>query len=286
MSELIQLRRRISAVQTSKKIAHAMQLIARSLHSRLKSQRGNLDEYTSGLQRLLYDLEQQLPDWQHPVLHPDAHNPQARTLIILIGSQRGLCGSFNSMLIHYYNNHIHQLADSKKIEVILVGNKVADYFKESVFPQSIRFFSDLTDKNIVSIAQEITRHIMATQTIYSSIAVISNKSKGFFTQRPMITFLVQADRDNAFCPLPTEDRIWHISPQELLNKLVPLVFESNISYLLFESFFAEQAARFISMDQSTRNAQKLLNLLKLQYNKLRQARITQELIELSGATVA
>lgn len=283
MSELIQIRRRIQAVQTSKKIAQAMQLIARSTHTRLKNQRGTLDEYATGLRSLLQSLEQETPTWHHPVLHPIIDRQTVhRRLIILIGSQRGLCGSFNSMLMHFYNNYIEKLEHRNNLDVIVVGNKTVEYFKETVFPRAIRFFTVLTDKHIATITQEISRLIMSTQPTYSSIVAICNEPRGFFAQKPRVFSIVPLAPDKHSVAIP-EDRLWYIPAAQLLDSLVPLILESNITYLLFESLFAEQAARFISMDQSMRNAKTLLAHLSLQYNKLRQAKITQELIELSSA---
>jgi F-type H+-transporting ATPase subunit gamma len=285
MSQLIQLRRRIHAVETSKKIAQAMQLIARSTHAHLKKLRSTLEEYTHGLRSLLYDLEQQTPNWHHPVLHPVIERKGIRRrLIILIGSQRGLCGSFNAMLIQFYNNYISKLDTTHHLDVIVVGNKTTEYFKESVFPKAIRHFGSLSDKHINGIAQEITRLIMTTRPTYSSIVAICNEPKGFFTQKPRIFRVVPLAPDINDKPPLHDDRIWYMSSKKLLDSLVPLILESTLTYLISESFFAEQAARFISMDQSTRNAKALLTHLSLQYNKLRQAKITQELIELTSTT--
>ncbi len=286
MSQLTQLRKRIHAVQTSKKIAHAMRLVARSMHSHLKRQRDTLTEYTTKLRQLLNDLELQTPEWHNGILHPtlERSTQSPRRLIILIGSQRGLCGSFNSFLIHFYNSYIQRLSNTDKTDVIVIGNKTAEYFKSSTFPHAIRIFSSFSDKNIASLSEEITRFIITTKPSYSSIVAICNETKGFFTQKPRL-FCVVPIPPNQNIPLPSQDElIWYIPATKLLDSLVPIILESTLTYLLFESFFAEQAARFVSMDQSTRNAKDLLSNLLLQYNKLRQAKITQELIELVSAS--
>lgn len=278
MSELISIRRRIKAVQTTKKIAHAMQLIARSAHSRLKTKRLPLEVHLATLDTIFHTLESQSDKWNNKIARPIKRSTD-RNLIILIGSQRGLCGSFNSMLMHIYNNHIHTF-DTKTIEVMVVGNKTVELIRESAFTQTVRSFQLFDEKHIDTIAQEITRHIISVKIPYNTVTIIHNKPKTFFVQKPVTTTVIPF----AYKPEHAEgaqDFVWYTKPENLLNSLVPLMIEGVLSLVLFESLLSEQAARFIAMDVSTRNAQKLLATLQLQYNKLRQMHITQELIELS-----
>jgi F-type H+-transporting ATPase subunit gamma len=281
MSELIHIKRRLKAVETTKKIAHAMQLIARSSHTRLKNQQVSFDQYITSLKKVYAMLTSRTDVNPTTLLQPNstAH----RRLIILIGSQRGLCGSFNNMLIQLYNKYIESLSDHSNLEVIVVGNKTIETLKSSLFPSSIRSFSLFTEQRISLIAQEITRHITSVHIPYGSVVIIGNRSKTFFAQKPEVTTLIplsaQKNQPESFA-----EYTLHAHQAETLNDFIPMVIEGFITASLFESLFAEQAARFISMDFATRNAQKLLTEMKLQYNKLRQARITQELIELGSTS--
>lgn len=262
-----------------------MQLISMSLHAKLKSQRIFLEDYVGHLRDLLSKLSPYAPLWRHKNILP-AETTAKRHLIILAGSQRGLCGSFNTMLIQAYNTYINTLGQNPTIEVIVIGNKITDYFKESIFPQAIRTFSTLTEQSIKTIAQEISRHIVTTQSPYSSVVIIHNESRGFFAQKPKLSRLIPLEPSHMHNINQDEELIWYSAPEKLLDNLVPAIIEGTLTFLIFESFLAEQAARFVSMDSSTRNAQKLLATMKLQYNKLRQTKITQELIELSGASTS
>lgn len=282
MSELIQLRRRIKAIEATKKIAHAMQLIAMSLHGRLKNRHTALQTFVHEVRLLLNHLYIHYPWWKSTILQPA---PQGKNLVIVIGSQRGLCGGFNTAVILAYNKIIHELrVRNQPIEVIAIGRKIIEHLRESAHPHAFRLYDTLDQYTITSIAQELTRHLLYVTIPYTSVTVISNKPRTFFVSKPVQTTLIPYDfaSSETITIDKNKEPLWYTDPQTLLNTIVPLVLEGQLHSLVFESFLAEQAARFISMDQSTRNAHDLLMLSKLQYNKLRQARITKELIELSS----
>ena len=133
------------------------------------------------------------------------------------------------------------------------------------------------------IAQEITHTIIHAKNPYSSVIILSNEFKSFFNQKPriytLIPFVNQTSGNNHI----SDDILWDQSPEILLDELVHQYVEGHIHFILFESLLAEHAARFVSMDTATRNADGLLDSAKLQYNKLRQAKITKELTELVGS---
>ena len=117
------------------------------------------------------------------------------------------------------------------------------------------------------------------------MVVISSIMKNFFVQKPhassLIPFVQQATSGTTHSTL--EEYMWEQNPDDIIELLAQQYIDANLQYLLFQSLMAEHAARFISMDSSTRNAQNLLDTTKLDYNKLRQAKITKELNELSGS---
>ena len=111
---------------------------------------------------------------------------------------------------------------------------------------------------------------------------LAMNSKLFLYKSPVkqCSFLLPIEQENTAEPLSKDDYLWEQSPNDLLDQLAYQTLEVQLHYLLFESLLAEHAARFISMDNATRNAQSLLEETQLQYNKLRQAKITKELTEL------
>lgn len=283
MVQLVQLRNRIKAIETIKKITHAMRLISMSTHSRLKHKEEPLRIYNKTLNELFHKVQMETPDWKHPILSPTSETQT--TLIILIGSSRGLCGGFDTSLFHYYQNHIAQHPINSHA-VIAVGKRAISYCIERSIGPMINSFEELNASNLISIAQAITQAIMLAPKPYTSVIVFSNQFKSFFNQKPHISTLIpfmqktsnQDEKSNT-----KEDYVWEQKAEEVLNVLAHQCMDATVQHLLFQSLLAELAARFLSMDSSTRNAQTLLETTKLDYNKLRQAKITKELSELSGS---
>lgn len=281
MSELIHLRQRMKAIETIKKITHAMRLIAMSSHAQLKHQEKSLREYVDATLNLFSKTQQSNPHWHHPLMHPEV-TPQSKHLIILVGSQKGLCGNFNTALFFHYEHEMHSLLN-KPIDMIAVGKKAVDHVKHDKRVSVISNYEKFSINNLFTIAQEIIDYVMHSGTNYSSIEVISNIPISFFYQKPTTTFLTSPENQTQNLLAPQENYYWEQEPTEVLNNLVIIYLEARIEQLLFQSLMAEHAARFVSMDSSTRNAKQLLDTTKLQYNKLRQAKITKELAELTGS---
>ena len=126
---------------------------------------------------------------------------------------------------------------------------------------------------------------MTATPAFTSVTIISNTFKSFFVQKPTITQLIPFDQKKiiALVEPPAEGYLWDEQPDKILDKLAAHYIEAQLQHLVFQSLLSEHAARFISMDNSTRNANSLLETTKLEYNKLRQAKITTEITELSGS---
>lgn len=284
MSLLIQLRYRIKAIDTIKKITHAMRLISMSSRSRLKSKEEPLRSYIKTSHDLLARLQVYAPEWKNPILHPPADTP-TKQLIILIGSQRGLCGNFNTTLFHFFDRVLTDQAhkDDQKINLIPIGKKAINYLEENPRIAIIQQYTELNARTIPAIAHELTEFIFSQERPFTRVDVLSNQLKTFFIQKPHDTQLIPFESAQADAQKKSAEQDqyqWDQSPSELLDQLARSTIESELHYLLFESLLAEHAARFISMDNATRNAQTLLEETQLQYNKLRQAKITKELTEL------
>jgi F-type H+-transporting ATPase subunit gamma len=281
MSKLIQMRQRIKAIETIKKITHAMRLISMSLHSRLKHKQSALSEYRDTISLLLAKVQQTVPDWQHPIMHPNLATKE-NPLIIVIGSQKGLCGSFNTMLFQLLSHEMQQYKTTPAF--IAVGKKAVDFTQDHYSEQLIFRFEEFTARNFLSIAQQLIEIIMQASPCYSSVVVFGNTFKGFFTQKPIFSSLIPFNQKSIpTSKPPREGYIWDQSSTIVLNFIVQQYITAQFQHILFESLLSEHAARFISMDSSTRNANKLLETTKLEYNKLRQAKITKELTELIGS---
>lgn len=268
MANLIYLRQRIKVVDTIKKTTNAMRLISMSLHSRLRHKKQYLETYKNELFKLL------------PLLNAQQDLIQSsEKLIILIGSQKGLCGTFNTALFNFFKNNYIPDPNTK---IIVIGKQLADLCViNKIIPNIL--YSEFNASNFIDITNAIASLILNNN--YSSVTLFSNLPKSFFLQIQAATEvwpLTVPLADNQETP----DYLYEQSSEALSEYLKTLFVKVHIQELLFSSLLAEQSARFLSMDNSTRNAENLLQTMKLQYNKRRQADITRELTDLTGSLVA
>jgi len=282
MSKLIQMRNRIQTIETIKKVTDVMRIISMSAHSRLKTKQEPLSIYLDELKMLLAKVQQATPSWSHERLMPtNTHNNNA--LIVVIGSQKGLCGGFNTQLSKFLNEYLGQQT-ATHYHFTAVGKKAIDYLINNHPEKLLRSFPTLTARNFLSIAQELTDLVITATPVYTSVIIVSNVFKNFFVQKATITNLIPFDPTsiNVTVTPPTEEYIWDEEPHAILDTLAIHFIEAQFQHLIFQSLLSEHAARFISMDNSTRNANSLLAATKLEYNKVRQAKITTEITELTG----
>lgn len=303
MAELIHMRQRIKTVETIKKITHAMRLVSMSAHAKLGKQFAALNSYHNGIAELLNQINTiiRLRPHEAMVNVPKIHTAP-RTLLIAVGSQKGLCGSFNSNLFYELNNYISK--QNRGLQLITIGKKMVDFVQQSYQSLNTISFPNLTAAQAPAIAQTITERIIKQQHTFTSISLLSTVPKKFFIQQPRITPLLPLHPPSPFQgygviatperlreggqfekttphTFSAHDYLWEDDPAQLLKQLTKQYITSTIHKALIESLLAEQAARFVSMDSSTRNAEKILEATKLRYNKLRQAKITKELLELA-----
>lgn len=281
MAELMQIRQRINAIATIKKITHAMRLISMSSHTRLKTQEQSLTTYTKAIATLFNKAKSQISDWHNPVLQP-LETEQKSHLVILVGSDKGLCGNFNTTLFYFFEEYLPSYNLENTI-FIAIGKKAIDYLeqKKKIIPSLV--YRQFTANSLPTITQALIDHISLKPTPYTSVTIFSNVLKSFFQQKPERTQLIPFQApESSTQDTQTTDFYFEQPGIEVINFLAEQVIKGTLEYLLFQSLISEQAARFISMDSSTRNADRLLEQTKLLYNKLRQATITKELAELTG----
>ncbi len=284
MAELMQIRQRIGAIATIKKITHAMRLVAMSGHTRLKSKEQSFTTYIKTLAATFQKAKGQVDNWHNPILQPSPAD-QPNALVILIGSDKGLCGNFNTTLFYFFEEYLSTY-NPENTTYIAIGKKAIDYLeqKKKIIPRLV--YKQFTIHTLPSIARALVDHITLKPEPYQSVTIFSNILKTFFLQKPEKTILIPFQDPSAATEKTdahSADFYWEQNGQEVVDFLAKQIVKGTFEYLLFQSLIAEQAARFISMDNSTRNADRLLEQTKLQYNKLRQATITKELAELTGS---
>lgn len=282
MAQLIQMRQRIKAIETIKKITHAMRLISMSMHSRLRNKMPLLKNYKHEVSNLFDKIRFTSKQWTNPVMYPE-EGSEENPLIIIVGSQKGLCGTFNIILFNEFEQTIKP-EELKKAKIIAVGKRAVDYIQKKEV-NLIKSYNDLTVRTITTISQDIVEEIVQAKVPYTSVRIASNELKTFFLQKPTITNLVPLEKEieQDFTKELADDYIWEQKPNDLLDNLAPQYIGAHINYIIFESLLGEQAARFLSMDMANRNAKTLLEETQLQYNKIRQWKITKELTELAAS---
>jgi len=280
MSQLIQMRQRIKAVETIKKITHAMRLISMSANTRLRSKKEALENYHQEVSNLFGSIQPQFYDWQHKKLFA-LESKNTTPLVILVGSQKGLCGTFNVSLFSYFEKNIHRKYHGNA-HFITIGKKASDYIQEHHGSVIMRFskFSSVTLPDIV---EQIINYILQPKSDYANILMISNHSKSFFVQHPTLKQLIPFLIPKTSFIEQREPYMWEQSPYETLTTIAETLLKITLYDTLLESLVAEQSARFIAMDNSTRNASNLLDTMHLEYNKTRQAKITRELTDLMSS---
>lgn len=274
MSQLTQMRQRIRAIESIKKITHAMRLISMSSRSRLKQKKDHLENYKNAFNNLAGLVGNNIYSGDLIQRNRDSKN----TLVILVSSQKGLCGNFNSQLFRFAEPDVKNY---KTGTFISVGKYSVDYLN-SLGITPIASYNNYSTQTYVNIAHAIAQIIISNKLDYSSIIVYSNYPKSFFIQKPQKTDLFDINGAQQPTSKQPHEFIFEQSPQDLKSLMEQFVLVINITQILFNSLLAEQCARFLSMDAATRNAEKILNQMKLEYNKTRQAAITKELTELSA----
>jgi len=265
-----------------------MKLVAASKLRRTQNAILALRPYVAKLQEILSNLSGSLDNTEEAAY--TASRPVQKALLIVITSNRGLCGPFNSNVIKAARTHIDknysELNSQGNLDIFCVGKKGADFFKKNKFNivrANTGIFDQLTFENSVQIAEELMNQFAGKQ--YDKIEIIYNQFKNAAIQQliveqflPIIPTAEQAEKKHPV------DYIFEPEKETLVRELIPKSLKIQFYKVLLDSFASEHGARMTAMHQATDNAQEILKELRLSYNKARQASITKELLEIvSGA---
>ena len=290
MSHLAQLRQKIRTIQTTKKITHAVRLVSMSLYNKLDRLNTPLKNYTSNLKNLFVELLAHAPEWKSSLLFPqDVFD--SRPLHIVVATSKGLCGSLNSNLLRYVNASLF-IEVQQVPKFIAIGQKAVVYVKNMGKGELAHTYAELSSNNFIALADDLVDKIVNAPEHYTSVCFYISEAKSFFLQKPCKFTLIPMSLDplpdgkSETTPLPDRDPdaefIWEQDQGAVLDYLSIRYLRSSIIQILFQALRAEHAARFLAMENSTNSAEKYLERLKLQFNKLRQSLITKEVSELSS----
>ena len=288
MPSLLDIRRRIRAVKSTQQITKAMKMVAASKLRRAQERTQQARPFATQMLRVLNSLATRVDPSTHPLLD-ERTKPLAggRTLLIVITGDRGLAGSFNANVIKSAGQFITD-SPERQVALGLVGRRGRDFFLRRGFDvhyEQINLFQALKYDHAKSIARSAMDAFLEGQV--DSVYMVYNEFKSVMVQRVVVERLLpiaRLDIQPAEGTGPTADYLYEPGPAQLLTNLIPTHAEVQVFRALLESNAAFYAAQMTAMDAATRNSGEMIESLTLYMNKVRQAAITREIIEVvSGA---
>jgi F-type H+-transporting ATPase subunit gamma len=287
MPSLIDLRRRIRSTKSTQQITKAMKMVSSSKLRRAQERIVRSRPFAAEMLRIFNDLATRVDPTSHPLLQDDP--TAARTLLVVITADRGLCGGFNTNVIKSASHFIaDKPADAgREVALALVGRKGRDFFMRRGFDvkyEEVGLFQNVKWSHAQAIAKTCIDEFIGPDV--SSVYLVYNEFRSVISQRVVVERLLPIPRlsPEAAAIGPAVDFLFEPSPEALLNILLPFHVSVQVARALLESAAAEHAARMTAMDSATKNAKEMVDRMTLYMNKVRQAGITREIIEVvSGA---
>jgi F-type H+-transporting ATPase subunit gamma len=284
MPSLIDLRRRIRAVKSTQQITKAMKMIAASRLKRAQDRVVAARPFAQRMLRVLNSLVSRVDQDAHPLLKIPAPGT-GRPLLIVITADRGLCGSFNSNVLKAAGQFIVNEGRDQQIALGLIGRKGRDFFRRrgfDVFYEQSGIFQRLSFDHAAELANAAIEEFVSGRA--ASVYLVYNEFKSVISQRIVIERLLPIPRLEGDEAGPAMDYLYEPPPAEIFKDLLPRHVQVQVYRALLESNAAFFAAQMTAMDAATRNSAEMLENLTLYMNKVRQAAITREIIEVvSGA---
>ncbi len=293
MASLLDMRRRIKSVKNTQQITKAMKMVAAAKLKRAQDRVTAARPYAQKMSEILGNLSARIGgDFSHPLL--DARGDE-KYLIVVVSADKGLCGGFNTNLLKAAQVFMKENV-AKQFEMIPVGRKGRDFFKRRN-TNFIEEYVGLTGKGRVeygdaqTIAQRIIKTFTEDETI-DKVFIVFSEFKSVLSQKMQVEQLLPIPRTvvgegETTGKTAQAEYIYEQTPAEIFGRLLPKQVETQIYRALLESIASEQGARMTAMDSASKNAGELIGSLTLNMNRIRQAAITKEIIEVvSGAAAA
>jgi len=291
MANLLDIRRRIKSVKNTEQITKAMKMVSAAKLKRASDRVVNARPFANKMGDVLGELSgQTAEDFHHPLLDPRGDQ---RYLLVLITADKGLCGAFNTNLLKAAQNFVKEHPD-KSIDLLAIGRKGRDFFRRRR-AEIVSEYVGLTGKGRVEfsealeVAHDVIKRFTEDEEL-DKVFLIFSEFKSVLTQRVAVEQLLpisrsaESDAGDAAQPAELKEYIYEQAPAEIFSRLLPRLVETQIFRALLESIASEQGARMTAMDAASKNAGELISSLTLNMNRVRQAAITREIIEIvSGA---
>ena len=291
MPSLKDLRNRIDSVKSTKKITQAMKMVAASKLKKAQSLAEKGRSYSSGLDSIVKGLVNSSENIDHPLLDKNVGDKNS-SLIIVVSSDRGLCGGLNSNIVKAVKKKINELEGKKKsASLVCIGKKGFDLLSglyEKMFNFEVKQINigEIDYKSTEEIGKKILNSFYRKD--FQECSLFYNHFNSVISQEVKVEKLIPYSKPNE-SDIENQNNIdtyfeYEPNEEEVLSKILPKNFIVQIYKAILESRASEQGARMTAMDNATRNAGEMIDNLSLKYNRQRQAIITKELIEIiSGA---
>tara|TARA_B100002049_G_scaffold52889_1_gene37240 strand:- start:1040 stop:1891 length:852 start_codon:yes stop_codon:yes gene_type:complete len=279
MANLKDIRDRIKSVKSIQKVTKAMKMVAAAKMRRAQERMEESRPYSNSLAEVIQHL---LPDIDRDALPLLDVRDVKRKAYVVVSADRGLAGAFNTNLLKVAQKEIDSFG-KEKVNLFCIGKKARDHFKRreyNIIKSHVDFWADMEFNSAITIGRSIIEHFTSGKV--DEIHVVYNYFINVGQQEvksEVLLPLIYEEKNGV-----THDRLYEPSKEELVSSLIPRHLNVQMWKYLLESYASEQAARMLSMENATTNAQDMIKDLTLEFNKARQAAITTEMLEIvSGA---
>jgi len=288
MSSAKEIRDKIKSIQNTKKITKAMEMVAASKMKKVQESMGRSRPYSEKIKDVIKNVGEGVLEYKHPYV---ISRVEKNIGVIIISTDKGLCGGLNVNLFKHFAKQILELRDKNVgIQVAVVGRK-AELFAKRLKLNVIGSITNIGDNpqasDLFGIIRSIVQLYMSKEI--DSVYLLFNKFVNTMTQFPVYEKVIPI-KNRGFEDKDSTNRIWDYlyepEPEKLLELLMKRYIESLVYQSVVENIACEQAARMVAMKSATDNAGELIDNFKLMYNKARQASITQELSEIVAGAEA
>ncbi|TXD41188.1 ATP synthase F1 subunit gamma [Lujinxingia vulgaris] len=282
MPNLKDIRKRIGSVKNTQKITRAMKMVAAAKLRRAQERMEASRPYAVKMGEVIDSLASRVDPESHPLLA--RRELREKALVIVVSSNRGLCGGFNTNLFRRVDRFLKELVTAgEQVDVVTVGRKAAGHYGRSSYPV-VRSYDDVIGAIDYAQAKRIAQEAMNEylQGDYEAVYICYNRFVSAIAVEQMVHPLLPfaTDGEEADAPAASADYIYEPDVDTLLGRLLPGHIEVQVLQALLESEASEQASRMTAMDNATNNATDMIASLTLQYNRARQAYITKEIVEI------
>jgi F-type H+-transporting ATPase subunit gamma len=275
------LRRRIRSVRSTEQITKAMKMVAAARLRRAQTRILEARPYATSLETLLRSLASRVPSHHHRLL---LERPEKKVTLVAITGDKGLCGAFNANVLR----EALELSAGRRweaVDVVLVGRKGIDFFRHKGVDPVAKYpelMAQVNAASALSLSRQLAERFASGET--DAIYLLSNRFRSIIQQKVVLYKLLPIERSELTGGEELTTYIFEPTPGALLDQLLPRYVEVQVLRALLSSQAAEHAARMTAMDAASKNAGEMIDKLTLSYNRMRQASITKELIEIvSGA---